>query len=141
MVGLLVVVGMSVNSVLQAKYGNKHAVVENNRTLAKSIVGSWYATGSLLNGAGLEKQTTYNANGTLAVHITLNHNGDITTIDFSGTWLIMDGMLVSTITSSNRPEMAPIGTKEANKIVSITAYDLTYIKSSNGETIVESRVK
>ena len=105
----------------------------------KAIIGTWGYQEVTPEGAVLDGTTTYAPNGQTTSVGTISYQQQNFPIVASGTWLIKEGYLHSTVKSSNVPMLLPIGFSSSDKIITITNRELRYI--SDGETTVEFRVR
>ncbi len=105
----------------------------------KAIIGTWKDQEVTPEGEIYESTTTYAPNGQISMFGTISTQEETFPVVVSGTWMIKEGYLYTTVKSSNAPMILPVGFSSSDEIINITNKELRYI--SDGEITVEFRVK
>jgi hypothetical protein len=88
----------------------------------------------------VEETDTFTADGRIMFSGILKQGDKDRTFDGSGTWEIKNGYLTRTIVKSTLAPLVPDGTTMVDKIISISAKELT-LQDSSGKTSVNQRVQ
>lgn len=107
----------------------------------QALVGTWEGISADSGGAVIRGKTTYFPGGLMGVVGSITLDGNVLHVVASGTWEVKQGYLHYTVGASNIPDLLPVGFASADKIVSITGKELTYVSSSSGRTKIDYRVR
>jgi hypothetical protein len=110
-------------------------------SLEQRLQHTWAFREAASNGVIIEGKTAYLPEGIMNLAGRVTQNGQSRPILASGTWRVKNGYLYYTITKSNVPSIIPNGFTSGDKIVRVTANELTYISSDNGKVVTEHRIK
>jgi uncharacterized RDD family membrane protein YckC len=112
--------------------------INKDKEFEQKIIGTW-ETKRVENNLLLIAEESFYSTKELSGYATVTNQKEETIyIKYSGTWRVEDGYLYYKITSSNHPEIMPIGDINANKIINITDKDYVYI-DNNGNQQVDRR--
>lgn len=114
-------------------------VESQDQTFAKKLIGTWESQKITDNIKYELQESFYPAKQFNGKATVTNADGESVYISYSGTWEIKDGYLYYKITSSNVPNLLPVGNLNANKIVNIGDKDYVYI-DEQGNQQVDRRV-
>jgi len=114
-------------------------VPNDDEIFAQKIIGTWETKRIETDGSVLVGEESYYPSKEVsgAGVFTIDNNKDPIAVVYSGKWRIEGGYLYTTITSSNLPELIPLGYISAAKIIKITDKDLVY--EQDGRQYVDQR--
>ena len=107
----------------------------------QSLLGTWQHTEAEPNGLIMDGQTTYLPSGRMNISGSIKFQGNERQIIGSGNWQVKKGYLHYTLEVSNVSDILPNGFASADKIVSVTDKEYTYVDTTSGQTKIEYRVK
>lgn len=108
--------------------------------IRKLLVGKWAVEEGAGKGPKLKGMTHYKADGTFEGEATLEGGGKSLKITVSGTWKVMDGMIVDTVTKTSAPELIKKGHVSKDRVLSIDDKVLRY-KTETGKESARKRIK
>lgn len=108
-----------------------------DQELRDRLVGSW-------SGGWRD----YPSNVSLQIRYAFNPNGQYTWIGegpvfsliISGEWSVSDGRITTRVTSSNLPQMVPVGSTYSSEILELTSTSYSYIDQVTGRRVTDQRI-
>lgn len=101
------------------------------------LIGTWQMD-EYADGVHVEDVTTYSSDGSSVSMGTFGTSGNVIYFVVGSTWKLSGDQLTEVITSSNIPELLPVGLKMTSTIISIT--DSEMVQKSMGELSTYYRV-
>lgn len=89
----------------------------------------------------VDGQTHYLPDGKMTMAGMIKSAGNARQVNGTGTWGVKEGHLHYKVETSSMPDLIPDGFTSADKIISVTDTEFTYIDADSGDTTVETRVK
>jgi hypothetical protein len=109
---------------------------DKDQEFEEKIIGTWETKLFLEDGTVFIGRESFYPSNEYSGSATLTFDKKNSVfLKYSGTWRIEDGYLYYKITSSNYPEVMPVGDISANQIVNITERDYVYIDSDGNQQI------
>ena len=111
------------------------AELQSDKELTQLLLGDWFQTSApVVVGA----HSIYATNATFSSRAIFKlPNGQIT-VAVEGTWRIEKGILITKLTASSHPNMAPVGLESRDTLISMTKSEYRY-RSEQGKEAVSTR--
>jgi hypothetical protein len=107
--------------------------------IKKLLIGKW-GVDENENGVKIKGVENYKDDGTIEAEATIDDGKNPPLkIVLSGTWKLMDGVIVSTVTKTNVPKVIPEGFVSKDTVLKISDKELT-VKSEMGKEKTQKRV-
>lgn len=108
--------------------------------ISKLLVGKWLVDLDEGKGVKIKGSTTYKKDGTVDAEATIELGDKSIKMVLAGTWKVKDGVIISTVTKTNNPEIVKEGLTTKDKVVSIDDKSLKYT-SEDGKERTDKRAK
>ncbi len=108
--------------------------------ISKLLVGKWAAEEGGEKGPKVKGTTYYKKDGTYEAEGKITNGEKSLSITFSGTWKVVDGMIVGRMTKSYIPELLKEGKVYKDQVLSIDDKILKF-KTEDGKESVRKRIK
>jgi hypothetical protein len=109
--------------------------VSRDQELSEKIIGTWQSN-RIEDGVALQLEESFYPGDKFSGMAQIeNDEGEALYLRYSGTWEIKDSYLHYEITSSNNPDLIPIGDLTVNKIVNVTENDYVYIDQYGNQQV------
>jgi hypothetical protein len=133
--------GISILSVACVCGGDNPPAVPTDAEVTKQLVGKW-AIEEVSEQGNLKINGTaqYKKDGTFEGQATIGSGEMPAKIALSGTWKVIDGVIVSSITRSSLPVIIAKGFTSKHQVISIDEKSLKF-KTETGKGIVRMRLK
>jgi hypothetical protein len=107
--------------------------------ITRRIVGKWKVNEAVSQGLSANGFVSFTGHGTLASKGELTRGRCHMSIEYSGTWVVENGLLIETVTNGNS-NLVHIGLVTRDKILSIDDRRLSY-QTEKGRIITRERIR
>jgi hypothetical protein len=108
--------------------------------ISKLLVGKWAVEEGAEKGPKIKGANHYKKDGTIEAEATIEAGGETLKVTLSGTWKVMDGLIIATVTKTSAPELIKEGHVSKDQVISIDDKMLRY-KTERGKESTRKRVK
>jgi hypothetical protein len=109
--------------------------------ISKLLVGKWSIEEGGDKGPKIKGTENYKKDGIVEAEATVDDGKNAPLkISLSGTWKVMDGVIVTKVTKSNVPDLIPEGHVSKDTVISIDDKEIKY-KSEGGQEKTHKRLK
>jgi len=115
---------------------------QTDEEITKLLVGKWTVDeGDGVKEPKIKGTMNYKKDGTVDAEATIDAGKQTFKISLSGTWKVKEGVLISTVTKTNAPELIKEGHVSKDTVVSIDDKEFKYKEEKSEKLKVEKRMK
>jgi hypothetical protein len=113
---------------------------QTDAEISKFLVGKWVVDEGGDKGPKIKGTEHYKKDGTIEAEATIDDGNTPLKITVSGTWKVMDGAVIATVTKSSAPDLIKVGLVSKDQVISIDDKEYKY-KSEGGQEKTQKRLK